>query len=154
AKLAALKRGLNITMIKDLRPRQTTNMNFRDFVRTCQEIANEQAQFAIQFPTPSHNSPSASTRPLNNTCSTATNTPPTPSVSTTAIGTHAGPMDLSAGRRRLSPKEHALRMREGRCMYCDGLVHMAAACPVAKRPLCAAETRLIEGSEDVNVSEN
>jgi len=63
-------------------------------------------------------------------------------------------MDLSAGRRRLSPEERALRMREGRCMYCGGLGHMAAACPVAKRPLRAAETRLIEGNDDGKVSEN
>jgi len=41
-----------------------------------------------------------------------------PTTSTTATGTQAGPMDLSAGRRRLSQAQHEDRMRRGQCFDC------------------------------------
>jgi len=51
-----------------------------------------------------------------------------PTTSTTATGTQAGPMDLSAGRRHLSQAEREDRMRRGQCFYCAGANHMARQC--------------------------
>jgi hypothetical protein len=39
------------------------------------------------------------------------------------------PMDLSAARCQLSPKECQKRMDENRCLYCGGFNHMAWDCP-------------------------
>ena len=52
-----------------------------------------------------------------------------PTTSTTATGTQVGPMDLSAGQRRLSQAQLADRMRRGQCFYCGGANHMARLCP-------------------------
>jgi len=52
-----------------------------------------------------------------------------PTTTTTATGTQAGPMDLLAGRRRLSQAERKDRMRRGQCFYCRGANHMARECP-------------------------
>jgi len=52
-----------------------------------------------------------------------------PTTTTTATGTQAGPMDLSAGRRRLSQAQREDRMRRGQCFYCGGANHMARQCP-------------------------
>jgi len=52
-----------------------------------------------------------------------------PTTSTTTTGTQAGPMDLSAGRRRLSHAQRQDRMRRGQCFYCGGANHMARQCP-------------------------
>jgi len=40
--------------------------------------------------------------------------------------TGTAPMDLSAGRRRLSAEERAKRFADGRCLYFSGLNHRAA----------------------------
>jgi len=48
-----------------------------------------------------------------------------PTTTTTATGTQAGPMDLSARRRRLSQAQREDRMRRGQCFYCGGANHMA-----------------------------
>jgi len=52
-----------------------------------------------------------------------------PTTSTTATGTQAGPMDLSASRRRLSQAQREDRIRRGQCFYCGGANHMAQQCP-------------------------
>jgi len=54
-------------------------------------------------------------------------TPPT--TTTTATGTQAGPMDLSAGRRRLSQAQCEDHIRRGQCFYCGGANHMARQRP-------------------------
>jgi len=41
-----------------------------------------------------------------------------PTNTTTATGTQVSPMDLSAGRRRLSQAQRQDRMRRGQCFYC------------------------------------
>jgi len=59
---------------------------------------------------------------------------PTPKAPETApAGTVAGysgpaPMDLSAGKRRISAEERAKRFANGRCLYCGGFNHRAAEC--------------------------
>ena len=69
--------------------------------------------------------------------------PPITNLSTQS-GTHSGPMDLSSIRRRLTPEQKALRIREGRCLYCGGFGHMALSCPVklTAHPLRASEVSL------------
>jgi len=41
-----------------------------------------------------------------------------PTTTTTPTGTQAGPMDLSAGRCRLSQAQREDRMQRGQCFYC------------------------------------
>lgn len=64
---------------------------------------------------------------------------PAPKTPSTATGTHPGPMDLSASRKKLTPEEKSRRMAEGLCLYCGGSGHMARECP-NRRPLRAAAT--------------
>ena len=48
----------------------------------------------------------------------------------TASGTHPGPMDLSANRgQKLPTDERERRIRLGLCLYCGGIGHMANSCP-------------------------
>jgi len=47
---------------------------------------------------------------------------------TVAGYTGPAPMDLSAGRRRISPEERAKRFTHRRCLYCGGFNHRAAEC--------------------------
>jgi len=73
---------------------------------------------------------SSSTWRSPTTTPTTTPKPAAPSTTTTtATGTQAGPMDLSAGRRRLSQAQREDRMRRGQCFYCGGANHMARQCP-------------------------
>jgi len=63
------------------------------------------------------------------TTTTTTTPKPAATPTTTATGTQAGPMDLSAGLRRLSQAQREDRMRRGQCFYCRGANHMARQCP-------------------------
>jgi hypothetical protein len=52
----------------------------------------------------------------------------------TAVGTHSGPMDISAGRRGpLSKKERSHRKANNLCMYCGKNGHLASTCPESSR---------------------
>jgi len=65
--------------------------------------------------------------------------PPPPKAPKTApAGTFAGyagpaPMDLSAGRWRISAEERAKRFADGRCLYCGGCNHRAAEYSATKK---------------------
>jgi len=75
--------------------------------------------------------------------------PPVPKAPETApAGTIAGytgpaPMDLSAGKRRISAEERAKRFADGRCLYCGGFNHRAAECAARKK----AQTFKASGAE-------
>ena len=58
----------------------------------------------------------------------------TTSNTTTTYGTDAGPMNLSAGVAKtcITAAERARRRAQGLCMYCGGIGHFAANCPLAK----------------------
>jgi hypothetical protein len=71
---------------------------------------------------------------------------------TVAGYTGPAPMDISAGRRRISNEERAKRFADRRCLYCGGFNHRAVDCAVRKkaRPFKAAgaEVKEAEGKED------
>jgi hypothetical protein len=75
--------------------------------------------------------------------------PPTPKApETVPAGTVAGytgpaPMDLSAGKRRISAEERAKRFADGRFFYCGGFNHRAAECAARKK----AQTFKASGAE-------
>lgn len=52
----------------------------------------------------------------------------------TASGTHAGPMDVSVARGKLSAAERERRYKEHLCMYCAQPDHIARNCPLPKKP--------------------
>ena len=73
----------------------------------------------------------------------------TPTTATMASGIHAGPIDLSAGRKKLMPGGRAPWLAEGRCLYYGGVGHMAGNCLNAHRhPLRAAEGALVPRNHD------
>jgi len=61
-------------------------------------------------------------------------------------------MDLSASRRKLSEQKCAARLREGHCLYCGGLGHMAAPCPNKSCNPFRATVALISDSESTTSS--
>jgi len=83
--------------------------------------------------------------------------PPPPKAPETALaGTVAGytgpaPMDLSAGRRRISVEEKAKRFADGRCLYCGGFNHRAAECAARRKAqtfkAAGAEVKEVETKE-------
>jgi len=76
--------------------------------------------------------------------------PPAPPKNSAAAptGTVAGytgpaPIDLSAGRRRISAEERAKKFVDGRCLYCGGFNHRAADCTARLK----AQTLRVAGAE-------
>jgi hypothetical protein len=121
------------------------------FVTLCHnrdnQIRQRKAEKAAQHKwTPSTGSASAPRAP-----------PPPKAPETAPVGTVAeysgpAPMDLSAGRRKISNEERAKRFADGRCLYCGGFNHRAVDCAVRKkaRPFKAAgaEVKEIKGTEE------
>jgi len=69
--------------------------------------------------------------------------------------TGPAPMDLSAGKRRISAEERAKRFADGRCLYCGGFNHRAVDCAARKKAptfkAARAEVKEVgtkEGSEE------
>jgi len=69
--------------------------------------------------------------------------PETAPAGTIAGYTGPAPMDLSAGKRRISAEERAKRFADGRCLYCGGFNHRAAECAARKK----AQTFKASGAE-------
>jgi len=75
--------------------------------------------------------------------------PPAPKAPETApagtVARYSGPapMDLSAGKRRISTEERAKRFADGSCLYCGGFNHRAAECAARKK----AQTFKASGAE-------
>ena len=110
------------------------------FVTAMQRLDNRRWAFQQESRPSTRFNTTNSTMTTNFQRTVATAPAPTANPRTsTATGTQPGPMDHSANRRRLTPEERQRRMVEGRCRYCGGLVHMAVTCPVASRPLRAAQ---------------
>jgi len=69
--------------------------------------------------------------------------PETAPAGTVAGYTGPAPMDLSAGKKRISAEERAKRFANGRCLYCGGFNHRAAECAARKK----AQTFKAAGAE-------
>jgi hypothetical protein len=86
--------------------------------------------------------------------------PPPKALETAPAGTIAGytgpaPMDLSAGKRRISAEERAKRFADGRCLYGGGSNHRVAECSARKKAQTFKASRIEvkevvtkEGSEE------
>lgn len=129
AKRFALREGLSRELQSALIP-VVEPEDLSEFVEQCQRIDQKLRRFGNQNRTP----PQYHSR--------NTNSSPRPPVPvSTSTGTHSGPMDLSAVRRKLTTEERETRLREGRCLYCGGLGHIARECPSKPdRPMHASST--------------
>jgi len=148
SKLAALKRGLAYRLKNDIIPVRPKPTTLAAYVELCNDLdtmrrqiqgeshAHRQHQAPQPRSQPQYQAPQP--RSQATTAGSAAPAPPPP-VTTTATGTQAGPMDLSANRRRLSPEERARRMAEGRCYRWGGIGHMVRQCPFGQtQPMRAA----------------
>jgi hypothetical protein len=118
------------------------------FVTLCQkrdnQIRQRKAEKAAQYKwTSSTGSPSAPRAPAS------PKAPEAAPAGTVAGYTGPAPMDLSAGRRKISDEERAKRFADGRCLYCGGFNHRAVDCAVRKkaRPFKAEGAEVKEDSE-------
>ena len=129
--------------------------DFDEWLALLQRLDNKRRRITVETRSAPRSSSSssyhsaASRNPLPTTSRT-TATPRTPATNsrtptTTATGTAPGPMDLSSGKRKLTPEEKKIQIEEGRCLYCGGLGHMARQCPLAPppRPLRTAGAAVI-----------
>jgi len=122
------------------------------FVTLCQKRDNQIRQrkaekAAQQKRTSSVGSPSAPRAPA------PPKTPEATQAGTVAGYTGPAPMDVSAGRRRISDEERAKRFADGRCLYCGGFNHRAVDCAVRKkaRPFKTAGAEVKEvGTKDAS----
>ena len=130
-KLSVLKKGLAYGLKNDLVTVSTELNNIADFVALCNNLDTKRRALQNESTTRSH-------APKRATTDTTTTT-----TATTSSGTAPGPRDLSANRRRLSPKERARRWTEGCCYRCGEVGHMARACPLGQhKPMRGAEVVL------------
>jgi hypothetical protein len=120
------------------------------FVAMCQkrdnQIRQRKAEKAAQHKwTSSTGSPSALRTPA------PPKAPKAAPGETVAGYTGPAPMDLSAGRRRITDEERAKRFADGRCLYCGGFNHRAVDCAVRKKArsfkVAGAEVKEV-GKED------
>lgn len=132
SRLSALKRGLSYRLRQNLVTVLVQPTNMPEFVTLCNQLDNRQRQLQAD----SKNQPSPK-RPIPAT------------APSTQSGTHAGPMDLSANRPKMSPEEREKRVAEGRCFRCGGLGHVSRECPLSRRGnMKAAEAKVTEVKEE------
>jgi hypothetical protein len=135
----ALRSGLSEVM-KDSFIHTDMPEDLPAFVTLCQtrdnQIRQRRAEKAAQH---KWTSPSA-TKPPPPPAATAPEKAP---AGTVAGHTGPAPMDLSAGRRKISDEERQKRVEEGRCLYFGGFNHRAVDCAVRKQ----ARTFRVAGAE-------
>jgi len=141
AKLDALKEGVSMELRRQLLGR-TQGLSFDQFVGLCQQLDSKIR--ALQLHEGRHNTSSHQNRGNQNQ---SRNSTPSATPTTSQSATAPGPMDLSASRKKLSEQERAARLREGRCLYCGGLGHMAAQCPNKSRNPFRADAAQVSDSE-------
>jgi len=112
AKLDALKEGVSMELRRQLLER-TQGLSFDQFVGLCQQLDSEIR--ALRLHEGRHNISSHQNRGNQNQ---SRNSTPSATPTTSQSATATGPMDLSASRKKLSEQEHAVRLREGHCVYC------------------------------------
>ena len=149
AKLDALREGLSHELRRLLLGR-TKGLSFNELVKICQETDTESRAIHLSegrsYQQPRNaqghtHSRVATAAPL------ATNhaANPVPSGSGNGHSPHPDAMDLSATgtRGKISDEERAARLRDGRCLYCGGMGHMARNCPNKSRnPFRAAAAQI------------
>ena len=161
SKLAHLRNGLSAEWKQDLITRDEPS-TLVEFVTLCQKMDSKRRMWSLEHrsrATSTTSSTSFRTAPSGSTTPYRPPPPKTPQytsplllpTSSTATGTHAGPMDLSSNRHRLTPGEQEARIREGRYLYCGGHGHIARVCP-NKRPLHAHDAQMIPEDTPASVS--
>jgi hypothetical protein len=136
AKRHALERGLSQEILDGLTfmdaPDNESFNAFTDRLKRLDERIRRRRGLQAKPQTPASSRPAAPRAPAA----------PTPS---TATGTHAGPMDLSAARRKIDPVTRADRVAKGLCLYCGETGHFARECPNrSARALRAAAAALAQ----------
>jgi len=144
AKLDTLKEGVSMELHRQLLGR-TQGLTFNQFVALCQQLDSEIR--ALQLHEGRHNAShqhrAGQTQPRTQT---------TTATPTNQSATAPDPMDLSAAKKKLSEQEHTARLRQGRCLYCGGMGHMATQCPNKSRNLFHAAAALISDTESTTSS--
>jgi hypothetical protein len=146
----ALRAGLSEEM-KDLFLHTDMPDELPAFVAMCQtrdnQIRQRKAKKAAQ-----HNWTSSTGSPSTPRVPAPPKEPEIAPAGTVAGYAGPAPMDLSAGRKRISDEEMAKWFADGRCLYCGGFNHRAIDCAVRKKArsfkAAGAEVTEAEGKED------
>ncbi|HLO99763.1 MAG TPA: hypothetical protein VK171_14310 [Fimbriimonas sp.] len=112
-KISFFRRNLNQQLQTALAYNVDLPDTFNEFVQRCIKLDNNIRALELNKPT---SGPAPASAPRTNT---------------TATGTHSGPMDLSASRRRgpLTQAEKNHRRANNLCLYCGKAGHFASTCP-------------------------
>jgi len=159
AKLDALHEGMSHDLRRLLLGR-TKKLTFDELVALCQETDTESCAIYLSEGRSYHQQQripqghAQSHAPATTATHTA-NPPP----SRTSQAPHPDAMDLSTmgGRGKISEEERATRLREGRCLFCGGVGHMARHCPNKNRNpfrAAAAQTMLQQDQNLANANPN
>jgi hypothetical protein len=124
SQIATFRRGLR-PEIKDLLVGRDLPDTFDDYVSLCIRLDNSWREREQDRQNSGGRVARITTRSANDSHSGG---------NSTAVGTHSGPMDISAGRRGpLSKKERSHRKANNLCMYCGKNGHFASTCPESNR---------------------
>ena len=126
----ALKRGLNHKMLSAFAIYTTPkDESFDEYVVRLNEL--DCRLHALATHTRNQHRPQAPRTPTPASAGTATGMT-TVTATGTATGIAAGPMDLSAARKKLTPPERQCRRTQGLCIYCGGVGHFTAEYPARR----------------------